>query len=94
MAEGEAGMRHRSDHTQEAIIDALRRIGVQVVCVGEPLDLLCAYRSRTLLLECKNGKGVTTKAQAEFMKVWTGEYHIVRTPEEAIRAVIGDEVLR
>lgn len=89
-------MRHRSDHTQDAIIDALRRIGVAVQVIGEPMDLLVCHRGVTSLVECKNrdGRNRLTKGQVEFIARWPGMIHIVHTPEEAIRAVIGDEVLR
>lgn len=83
------------DATQAAIVDALRRCGVAVECIGMPLDLLCCHRGRTLLLECKNadGKDQITKGQAEFLSKWPGEVYIVRTPDEAIRAVLGAEVM-
>jgi hypothetical protein len=91
--QNEAAVRriHRSDHTQEPIIEALRRVGVQVECIGRPLDLLCGHRGVWFVLECKTGKGVFTKDQAEFLARAQGPVHIVRTPEEALRAVLGEQ---
>jgi hypothetical protein len=88
------GPTSRADHTQDAIVDALERVGVQVKRVGYPLDLLVNHRGRTLLIECKSPGGTFTKDQAEFMAFWTGEIHVCQTPEEAIRAVLGEEVMR
>ena len=90
-------MRHaaRTDDCQQSIVDALRRAGIGVYIVGLPLDLLCSVRvpgqtsSRTLLLEVKDDDGRLTKAQSEFMANWIGEYHIVRSPSEALRACLG-----
>lgn len=88
-------MRHalRVDDCQQAIVDALRKIGVAVEIVGRPLDLLCAVRGpdgswRQVLLECKDQDGRFTKAQAEFLARWPGEIHIVRSPKEAIEACL------
>lgn len=88
----------RIDKTQTAIVEALRRIGVKVEVLSKPLDLLCAARGpdgvwRTLLVECKSPGGSFTKAQDEFMEAWPGEIAVVRTPDEAIRAVLGEEVM-
>lgn len=81
------------DATQTAIVDALRRCGVQVESIGKPLDLLVTHRGRTLLIECKSPGGSFTKDQAEFMAYWTGEVHVCKTPDEALRAVLGEKVM-
>ena len=90
-------MRHalRVDDCQKPIVDALRRAGVAVYVVGLPLDLLCAVRRSdgswgTLLLEVKDEDGRITKTQAEFMATWPGEFHIVRSEAEAMKACFGD----
>lgn len=85
---------HRSDHTQEAIVDALRRLGVEVECIGRPVDLLCGHKGVWFVLECKSDGGRFTKDQAEFLARAQGPVHVVKTPDEAIRAVLGEEVLR
>lgn len=94
------GMRRaaRIDNNQPAIIERLQQCGVKVYVLKKPVDLLCVrvVDKRLFLLEVKNPDGfdTITKEQAEFMQAWPGDVHIVRTPDEAIRAVLGDEVLR
>ena len=65
--------------------------------VGLPLDLLCAVRRPdgswgTLLLEVKDDDGRITKTQAEFMATWPGEFHVVRSETEALRACFGESM--
>lgn len=86
----------RTDHTQDAIVEALRRCGVHVECIGKPVDLLCSHRGAWSVLEVKNaeGKNLLTKDQVEFIARSQGPVHVVRTPEEALRAVLGEEVMR
>lgn len=85
------------DANQPAIIKALEACAVKVYVLGKPVDLLCCRQDKQLfLLEVKNPDGFNriTKEQADFMLTWPGDVHIVRTPDEAIRAVLGEEVLR
>jgi len=89
-------MRHalRTDDSQKPIVDALRAAGIAVYVIGLPLDLLCAVRDprgswRHVLLEVKDVDGRFTKQQAEFMAEWPGEIHVVRSPEEALKACLG-----
>jgi hypothetical protein len=84
------------DSTQTAIVERLRDCGVQVEVIGQPVDLLISYRLpsgevRTECVECKNpdGRDRITKAQAEFLARWIGVVHIVRSPDEAVYAVLG-----
>jgi hypothetical protein len=42
------------DNTQAEIVAALRKCGVLVEIIHEPVDLLTYYRGRFLPLECKN----------------------------------------
>lgn len=55
---------------------------------------------RTTLMEVKNPERTSadpesrlTKAQIEFIARWTGRIDIVRTEEDAIRAILGENVL-
>ena len=84
----------RTDASQVEIVKALRKIGAAVYVIGLPLDLLVSFRKRTLLIECKVDGGTYTKQQVEFMEAWPGEVHTVRTPEEAVAAVIGKEAMK
>jgi hypothetical protein len=38
-------------------------------------------------MEVKTAKGKLTPAEEEFMELWTDNYVIVRTPDEALRAI-------
>lgn len=82
----------KTDHTQAAIVDALRKIGVSVEYIKKPVDLLVCHWGVTSLMEIKNrdGKDRLTKDQVEFIARWPGVVHVVYTPEEAIRALLGD----
>lgn len=88
------------DKNQPAIVEALRRVGVTVEVIGKPLDLLVCCRGETSLVEVKNPERTSddpesrlTTAQIEFIARWPGKIHIVRTEEEAVRAVLGDKAL-
>lgn len=96
------------DANQRAIVAALRSCSVSVEIIGKPLDLLLWSRAtcphcqgvlpdgKTELMEVKNpdGKDQFTKAQVEFIARWPGKILIARSPEEAIREVLGKRVLQ
>lgn len=84
------------DANQHAIREALKQIGCATEYIKEPVDLLVCFRGETAVMEIKNpdGRDQLTKAQVEFIARWPGKVHVVRTPEEAIKAVIGEEILR
>lgn len=80
----------RTDHNQAGIIKALETAGctVQTLRDGEGVpDLLVGRGGRNFLLEVKNGKGSITPQQAIFHRNWNGQVEIVRSAEEAIKAV-------
>ena len=88
----------RVDGTQPAIVEALRRIGAWVLHLHEVgkgcPDLLVWMRGRFLFLECKIPGEGPNKMQTEFIATCPGEIHIVRSPEEAVAAVVGPEAMR
>lgn len=85
----------RTDDNQEAIVKALRQIGVAVEIIKQPVDLLIHHRGVTSVMEVKNpdGRDELTKDQVEFIARWPGTVHVVRSVEEAMRAVLGKEVM-
>lgn len=90
----------RADKNQAAIVDALKRVGVSVEVIGKPVDLLLCCRGETSLMEVKNPERTSddpesrwTKAQVEFIARWPGKVHVARTPEEAVRLALGEEVM-
>lgn len=88
----------RTDNNQTAVIKALEACGVSVEVIKKPLDLLVCCKGETSLMEVKNplrdrgGDGLTAD-QVKFIARWPGKIHIVETPEEAVRSVLGDEVM-
>jgi hypothetical protein len=81
----------RNDATQDAIVEALRACSVSVEIIRKPVDLLICCRGETSVMECKSPGGSFTKEQAEFLSRWPGKIHVCRTPEEALRAVLGEQ---
>jgi hypothetical protein len=86
------------DGNQALIVSAMRRIGAQVLHLhqigkGCP-DLLACYRGRNVLLEVKLPGETINKDQAEFIAMWGGELHVVRTPEEAVAALVGKQAMQ
>lgn len=81
------------DRNQQAIVDALKRCGCDVLVIGRPVDLLVARAGKNYLLEVKVPKakgepgGKLTPEQEEFFMTWRGQKAIVKTPGEAIAAV-------
>jgi hypothetical protein len=86
------------DSTQAAIVEALRRVGVWVLHLhqlgGGTPDLLCWNRGRYVLVECKSPGEKINALQAQFMAECPGEIHVCQSPDEALRAVLGAEVMK
>ena len=84
----------RTDATMGPICRALEQIpGVKVYYLKLPLDLLVGYRGRNFLLECKTRTGTLTKGQQEMLETWPGQVAVVRSPEEALRVILGEKAL-
>ena len=79
------------DTNQAEIVSALRQVGASVLVlsrVGQGCpDLAVGIRGKTFFMEIKTVRGALTPAEDEFMHLWRGHYAIVRTPEEALRAI-------
>lgn len=86
------------DKNQPEIVKALRDVGAKVQHLhgigGGCPDLLVATKYKTCLLEIKVPGENINALQAEFISVWPGEIHIVRTIEEAVAAVVGPEAMK
>ena len=83
------------DDNQPDIIRALKACGIQVEIIGKPVDLLVynPHSKETSLVECKATDGRFTEDQVRFLERWSGPVHIVRSPEEAVAAVLGEKVM-
>jgi hypothetical protein len=91
-------LRHaaRTDSNQAEIVKALKSVGISVEYIKLPFDLVL-YNPRnaeTAFGECKVGINGFTKAQAEFVGRWPGKIYVFRSPEDAVRQVLGEEVMR
>ena len=81
----------KTDANQPAIVQALRDAYCSVLPLhrlgqGCP-DLAVGYQGRTYFMEIKTDKGKLTPAEKEFMDTWRGHYAIVRTVDEALKAI-------
>lgn len=85
----------RVDANQAAVRAALEKVGAKVKYIKEPLDLLVGFRKRNVLMEVKNrdGRDELTKAQVEFLATWPGEAYVVHTPQDALTALLGKDVM-
>lgn len=85
----------RIDATQPAIVDALERIGATVqslAAVGNGCpDILVGFRGRNVAMEVKTSTGRMRPEQVKWLRAWRGEAHVVRSVEDALRAL---EVVR
>lgn len=83
----------RVDNASADIEKALKQIGASVepklsrIGQGVP-DLLVGWRGHNVLLEVKTGAGKLTTDETQWSAKWAGQYAIVRTPDEAVDAVL------
>jgi hypothetical protein len=79
------------DTNQPAIVEELRQVGASVeslarVGAGVP-DLLVGFRERTYLLEIKTDRGALTDDQRAWLARWRGQAAVVRSADEALKAI-------
>jgi len=81
----------KTDINQAEIVEALRAAGAVVEVTSRMgqgfADLVVGRHGKVVFMEVKTADGKLTPAEREFMERWRGHYAIVRTPEEALRAV-------
>jgi hypothetical protein len=92
----------RTDANQAEIMAALKRVGVSCEYIKQPFDLVVynPRRAETAFVECKNPERTSkdpnsrlTKAQLDFISRWPGKIYVVRSAEDAVRQVLGEEVM-
>lgn len=76
----------RRDDNELPIVKALRDIGCSIKRLDH-CDLLVGWRGRNFLLEVKTEQGKLTESQELMVTTWRGQYEIVRTVDEAFRAI-------
>lgn len=88
-------MRHaaRTDSNQAEIVRALKRVGVSVEYIKLPFDLVIynPRKQETAFVEVKTEDGSLTKTQKEFIERWPGKIYVVRSADDAVRQVLGEE---
>jgi hypothetical protein len=45
------------------------------------------FRGQNYLLEIKQGKGLVRAQQAQFFNEWAGKAHVVRSVDDALKAI-------
>jgi hypothetical protein len=79
------------DLNQGEIVAALMKAGCTVqslAAIGKGCpDLAVGLRGNNIFLEIKREKGKLTDDQREWHAKWGGSVHIVKSPEEALKAV-------
>lgn len=81
----------RVDANQAEIVEALRQAGASVqllhmVGQGCP-DLAVGFRGANFMLEIKQDRGKLTAEEYVWLSEWRGQAKVVRSPEEALRAI-------
>lgn len=77
---------HQLDANHRDIRAGLEAAGATVDSKG-PLDLLVGFRGANYLLEVKTAKGKLRPSQARFLSAWKGQAVVVRTMDEALKAI-------
>ena len=81
----------RTDANQQAIIDALRKVGATVQPLhrqGEGVpDLLVAYRLRNYLIEVKLPGEDLNARQRVWFEGWKGQACVAHSPQEALLSI-------
>lgn len=77
---------HQLDANHKAVRAGLEAAGATVdpKCPG---DLLVGFRGVNYLLEVKTAKGKLRPSQERFKARWKGQYAVVRTMDEALKAI-------
>ncbi len=76
----------RRDANEPEIVKALRQIGASIKRLDD-VDLLVGWRGKNFLLELKTENGKLEESQEFMVTNWRGQYDIVRSAEEALRAI-------
>lgn len=84
--------RNKPDANQPEIIEAMEAIGAKVWPIGQPLDLLVAFRGKLTIVEVKNpeGKDEVSKSQQVTIDLLASvgvHVPVVRSVDEAIECL-------
>tara|TARA_R110000737_G_scaffold109875_2_gene142902 strand:- start:2994 stop:3275 length:282 start_codon:yes stop_codon:yes gene_type:complete len=76
-------LKAKRDANEPEIFKTLRSHGLSVKSMDEPADALVGFGGRTYLVEVKMPKGTFTPPQERFQETWKGDYHVLRSVEDA-----------
>ncbi len=81
----------KKDSNQNEIARELQQVGATVydtskIGAGYP-DLTVGFRGATFLLEVKAKNGTLTKDESLFFQTWNGHAVVVRSADEALKAI-------
>jgi hypothetical protein len=83
----------KRDASEREIVDALRKCGVTVYLLDQPVDALLGYRGETTLAEFKTGKAKLNANQVRFIDAWRGSAVVtMRTAGDALAWINGELV--
>ena len=74
----------KRDIVERPIIRALERMGMDVMQLDRPVDLIIGFRKQNYLLEVKTGKAKLNEDQSQFVETWRGHVTVVRSVDDAI----------
>ena len=75
----------RRDASEPEIVSALLQCGFSVERLDTPCDLLCGFRGKTFLVECKVEGKKLNENQQKFTDRWRGSRMVVlRSAQDAI----------
>jgi len=85
----------RVDANQKEVVQALKSVGISVEYIKLPFDLVVynPRKQQTAFVEVKTEEGRLTKQQLDFISRWPGAIFVVRSADDAVRQVLGEEVL-
>ena len=83
-------LKAKRDASEREIVDALRKCGVTVYLLDQPVDALLGYRGKTTLAEFKTGKARLNANQVRFVEEWRGSAVVtMRSADDAVQWVNG-----
>jgi Holliday junction resolvase len=74
----------KRDTSERPIIEALKSMGMDVVQIDRPVDLLIGWRGQCFIAECKTDKAKLNDEQARFVETWRGQVAVLRNPTDAV----------
>ena len=80
----------KPDTNQPEIVEALRACGAKVWLIGDPLDLLVAFRGVFYIIEVKmQGEKLSTSQQKTVLEMWDAGcmVSVVYDVDEALQAI-------